>query len=422
MGPGTRIGHYRVLRKLGAGAMGAIYQVEHTLIGRSAAIKTLLPALSEQRDAVARFFTEARATSVIRDPGIVQLFDFGFHVDGTAYIVMELLEGESLAERLDRLGRLPVEEALRIIVQAASALSAAHDRGIVHRDLKPDNIMIVPDAAAQGGERPKIFDFGIAMLETEVSPRQTANGTMLGTPLYMPPEQARGGENVDARADVYSLGCVLFHMLTGRPPFDAENSVDIIMAHLLEPAPAPSQVVPEIPACVDDLVLRCMAKDPDDRIASMSELRVECSAALAQLSRRAISHDDTLAGTPEPALTVRAPTRIPVSIAVVIALLVGATVTSEVAVELTHDRSAAAASFAPIEATLAPAPVPAPPPPVAVVAEPEPEPEPEPVIAPAPAKVSPPRRVVKAKKSRPRKPPVVAAPRPAPSKDPYARR
>src|SRR5882762_412956 len=147
----THIGQYRIIRKIGAGGMGLVFLGEHMLLGRRAAIKTLLPTMSANHEIVERFFNEARATSAISDPGVIQIFDFGYHVDGTAYIVMELLEGEALSARIDRLGTLALGDALRIARQIAGSLAAAHARHIIHRDLKPDNIFLVHDAEAQGG-------------------------------------------------------------------------------------------------------------------------------------------------------------------------------------------------------------------------------------------------------------------------------
>jgi serine/threonine-protein kinase len=205
----TTIGQYQIVRKIGEGGMGAVYLAQHALLGRSAAIKVLLPALSSQREVVERFFNEARATTTVSDPGIVSVFDFGYHTDGSAYIVMELLEGESLETRVHR-GPLPVVDALKITRQVAGSLAAAHACGIVHRDLKPENLMLVRDPEAQGGERPKILDFGIAKLTSDAPDRsRTRTGTLLGTPIYMSPEQCRGSGLVDHRSDIYSLGCVV---------------------------------------------------------------------------------------------------------------------------------------------------------------------------------------------------------------------
>jgi serine/threonine-protein kinase len=278
---GSHIGQYRIVRKLGAGGMGTVYLAEHVLLGRKAAIKTLLPALSVQREIVDRFFNEARATSAITDQGVVQIFDFGYHVDGTAYIVMELLEGEALADRLDRLDKLPVSEALRIARQVAGSLGAAHACNIVHRDLKPENIFLVRDAEAQGGERSKILDFGICKLGGD---NATQTGTMLGTPVYMSPEQCQGAGRVDHRSDIYALGCVLFQMLTGRPPFEGEGAGEFIVAHMREEPPPPSKFAPELPKAVDGLLASCLAKSPEERFQSMSALQAGIEHVLASLS------------------------------------------------------------------------------------------------------------------------------------------
>jgi len=268
---GTQLGAYRVLQKLGEGGMGSVWLAEHTMLGRRAAIKVLHSTFSRDATIVTRFFNEARAATAIDDPGIVQIFDFGQHVDGSAYIVMELLEGETLDRRLSRLGRLSVHDALRVMRQIASSLGAAHQRGIVHRDLKPENIFVVRDPEVASGERAKIVDFGIAKLVGDPS-MKTQTSAVMGTPTYMSPEQCRGAGQVDQRSDVYALGCVLFTLLVGRPPFLAEGIGDIIAMHLRETPPAPSMVASGIPPEVDALVARCLAKDPALRFASAAEL------------------------------------------------------------------------------------------------------------------------------------------------------
>jgi len=279
-----QIGQYRLIRKIGEGGMGAVFLGEHLLVGRRAAIKVLQPELSTRRDVVGRSFNVAGALTAISDPGIVQMFDFGFH-DGSAYIVMELLEGETLHQRLARVTALWPLEALRITRQVAGSLAAAHTRGIVHRDLKPENVFMVRDPETAGGERAKVLDFGIAKLGHESNRSLTMTGTLLGTPVYMSPEQCRGSGEIDARADIYSLGCVLFHVLAGRPPFDAEGMGELISAHLREPPPPPSAFANALPPELDALVLRCLAKSPDQRFQTMTELQAACDALLVRMSQ-----------------------------------------------------------------------------------------------------------------------------------------
>ena len=288
MQPGTQLGAYRAIERIGSGGMGEVWVAEHETLGRRAAVKVLHPAFSGQPDVVGRFFNEARAATAIPDPGIVQIFDFG-HQDGNAYIVMELLNGEPLDRRLDRAGPLPLRDALRITRQVASSLEAAHTRGIVHRDLKPENIFLVRDSEVVGGERPKILDFGIAKLVSDQPDAlRTKTAALLGTPTYMSPEQCRGAGFVDHRSDLYSLGCVLFTLVTGRPPFESEGSGDLIAMHLREPAPLVSSRVPGAPRELDALVARYLSKAPGDRFASAGELAAALAALAGKLSVAAL--------------------------------------------------------------------------------------------------------------------------------------
>ena len=287
---GAIIGQYQIVRRIGAGGMGTVYLAQHMLVGRRAAIKILLPEFSVRREVVARFFNEARAMTAITDPGIVQMYDFGFHSSGSAYIVMELLEGETLSHRRKRLGRLPVIEALRLTRQVAGSLASTHAAGIIHRDLKPDNIFIVRDPEALGGERAKVLDFGIAKLSGDIDHHQTLAGAMLGTPSYMSPEQCRGTGFIDARSDIYSLGCVFSYLLTGRPPFARAGVGELISAHINDTPKPPSARVANIPTEVDEIVLRCLAKSPDARFQTMLELQAACDSLLARLS----SHDGVI--------------------------------------------------------------------------------------------------------------------------------
>ncbi len=281
----STFGAYRVLGKLGEGGMGAVFLAEHSLIGRRAAIKVLRPERSVSRDNVERFFNEARATSAVVDPGIVQVFDFGVTEDNTAYIVMEYLEGEVLLQRLRRLHRLAPSDALRIVRQVAGSLAAAHAAGIVHRDLKPENLFVVRDSETLGGERVKILDFGIAKLADNNDARMhTRPGAVMGTPVYMSPEQCSDTSKTDHRADIYSLGCVLYHLLTGVPPFDLQGFGAIAAAHLHDPVTPPSALIPHLPIELDAVVLRCLAKAPGDRFQTMGELQHACDLLIAQLA------------------------------------------------------------------------------------------------------------------------------------------
>ncbi len=282
---GAVIGSYQIIRKLGSGGMGAVYLGQHALLGRRAAIKVLLPSLSARQDVIKRFFNEARAVTTINDPGIVQVFDFGHHTDGSAFIVMEFLEGEPLDRRLAKRGKLPVSEVMRLGQQIANSLAAAHAKRIIHRDLKPENIFLVRDSGFPSGERTKVLDFGIAKLSGDQQGKnETHTGVLMGTPKYMSPEQCRGTSKIDHRSDIYSLGCVMFHLITGRPPFDGEGVSDIISAQLRDPAPAPSSLVAEVPAAVDSLVLRCLLKAPADRFHSMTGLTAALNEAVLCIS------------------------------------------------------------------------------------------------------------------------------------------
>lgn len=260
---GSTIGDYQIVRLLGRGGMGAVYEVFQPKIGRRAALKTLLPELADEKEFVARFFNEARAVNAIGHPGIVQVSDLGETPDGGVYLVMELLEGETLSTRTVRAGRrLPQEHVLRIGWQIASTLHAAHGKGIVHRDIKPSNIMIVPDPAGPGGERVKVLDFGIAKLtEGDRASAGTQTNTMLGTPYYMSPEQARGSGKVDDKTDVYSLGVILFEILAGKPLFDGEGTGELIMKHMSQPPPDLAEQAPGCPPELVRLVHRLLEKD-----------------------------------------------------------------------------------------------------------------------------------------------------------------
>ncbi len=283
---GTNIGNYKVTATIGEGGMGAVYRMVHESLGRAAAVKVLLPAISSNRDIVTRFFNEARSAASIRHPGIVEVFDFGFLPDGQAYIIMEHLDGESLGNRLRRAGRMPHAAALQIMRLVARALHAAHERGIVHRDLKPDNIFLVPDPDMPTGERIKLLDFGIAKLGGDgLQAGLTQTGAVMGTPMYMAPEQCRGAGAVDRRADLYALGCILYEMLCGRPPFVAEGVGDLIARHQYFQPDPPRALDPGIAPPLEALVLSLLAKDPAHR----PQTALALAEAIDQLGQTAAS-------------------------------------------------------------------------------------------------------------------------------------
>ncbi len=270
---GSTMGSYEITDRVGEGGMGAVYIGRHALLGRTAAIKVLHPELSHQPEIVERFFNEARSASAIRHPAIVEIFDFGYADDGSAYIVMEHLAGESLRERLDHALTLDPVRAAGIARQLASALQAAHDQAIIHRDLKPDNVFLVPDAEVAGGERVKILDFGIAKLAAnKAASFRTQTGQLFGTPAYMSPEQCRGAGQVDHRADLYAVGCILYEMVCGRPPFVGEGGGEVIAAQIYEEPAAPSELAPHVPPALEAVILRLLDKDAEARFSTGTEL------------------------------------------------------------------------------------------------------------------------------------------------------
>jgi serine/threonine-protein kinase len=301
---GESVGSYRLLGAIGSGGMGVVFVAEHLLLGRRAAIKFLHPHVSNEPDMVERFFNEARAASAVKHPGIVEVYDFGY-LDGMAYLVMEYLDGESLLSHLRVEGLLKLDQAIGIARKVAAALAAAHDAGVVHRDLKPDNIFLVRDAADVAPEaraRVCLLDFGVAKLlrsDGSFSASATASGVLVGTPAYMSPEQCRGGGQIDGRSDLYSLGCVLYGMLAGRPPFLGEGGGDVIAHHIFVVPEPPSAHAPAVPAELDAVVMRLLEKEAGKRFQSAREL----GRALADLADRIDSLDLTI----ERQATVRMP-------------------------------------------------------------------------------------------------------------------
>ena len=297
---GRSIGNYKIVRVIGEGGMGTVYLAEHPMIGKRVAVKMLRPDLGTDPGLVSRFFQEARAVNEIRHPNIVDISDFGKTEDGIVYLVMELLEGRSLRDRLNAEGALPIEDVVTICGQVCDALAAAHRVGIVHRDLKPDNIFLLQDPAQPGVLRSKLYDFGVAKLLGEQDKQvghKTIAGSVVGTPYYMSPEQALCQE-VGAASDIYSMGVVMFEMVTGRVPFNAEQLVLLLNAILRQPAPPASEFRPEVPPFLDRLSLRCLEKDPGARPQTMEEVVAILGAGAAELGGQSIALGETMAAGP----------------------------------------------------------------------------------------------------------------------------
>jgi tRNA A-37 threonylcarbamoyl transferase component Bud32 len=321
-------GRYEVLRRIGEGGMGAVYEAKHTVIGKRVAVKVLLEKFHAKSDFVARLLQEARLASSIGHENIVDVTDFGTTDDGRSFVVMEFLDGESLADLARREAPLPIERSLRVARQAASALGAAHAKGIFHRDVKPENIYLIRRGEA---DFVKVVDFGISKAVKPggvddgngESYRLTHTGLLLGTPLYMSPEQARGDEDLDHRVDIWALGVLLYECLTGEVPFRANNYLQIISQVLThEPLP-PSRLRPElgIPDAVEAVVMRAMEKDRARRYQTMAEVERDLERLLAGDQNVGLPDTDSAAS----AILRRPPRRWPLGVAALLVLAGGVT-------------------------------------------------------------------------------------------------
>jgi serine/threonine protein kinase len=283
LAPGTKLGPYEIASAIGAGGMGEVYQAHDTKLGRDAAIKVLPEAFAHDADRLSRFQREAKMLAALNHPNIATIYGLE-QSGGTSYLVMELVPGETLAQRIKRDGAVPIEEALDIAKQIAEALEAAHEKGIIHRDLKPANVKVTPEGKV------KVLDFGLAKASSDevtnedignsptLSGAATMPGVILGTAAYMSPEQARG-KSVDKRTDIWAFGCVLYELLTARQVFRGETFTDIIAA-VLEREPDWKALPPAAPPKIRDLVQRCLQKDAQRRLRDLGDARIEIEEAL----------------------------------------------------------------------------------------------------------------------------------------------
>jgi serine/threonine-protein kinase len=320
--PGLVIGgKYRLEQEIGRGSMGTVYRAVHVTLGQRVAIKLISGAHSPSAEARQRFSVEAKAAAKLRSRHVVQVIDDGATPQGDPYIVLEFLDGETLEQRVAREHDLPLRDAVRVITHVGRALARAHAEGIVHRDLKPANIFLAKSDDDDDGWVAKVLDFGVAKLAQEAG--TTRAGTVLGTPLFMSPEQVRGASNVDHRADLYSLGMCLFHVLTGEYAYYAASYSDILVAICAQPLPRLHEKAPWLPAAVEQWFQRACAREPLDRFQSADEMTEALRAAaggLTPLSKHESVPEgriapETLVGFAAPALTTLQLDTAPLSLA-----------------------------------------------------------------------------------------------------------
>jgi serine/threonine-protein kinase len=297
------VGKYRVTREIGRGGMAAVYEAEHLALGKKVAVKVLAAELSASTIVIERFFREARAAASVKSPYIVDIYDSGRLEDGRPFICMEMLDGESLYDRMARIRIIDVETTLRVITQCAKALSKAHAAGIVHRDLKPENIFLTKNEESE--ETTKLLDFGLAKFYAPVdnpdqkSARLTREGAVFGTPAYMSPEQVKGQGSVDHRADLWALGCMAFECLIGRPVWNTDQGVAMTFAAIAtHPLPVPSQIRPDLPKAFDNWFFRALERDADKRFQTAKDLASALVEAFGRISSANL--DDNTHDLPRP--------------------------------------------------------------------------------------------------------------------------
>ncbi|HEY9712910.1 MAG TPA: serine/threonine-protein kinase, partial [Chroococcales cyanobacterium] len=273
---------YEILELIGRGGMSLVYKAKHHVLKSNVAIKTLLPHLVLHPMSLQRFHQEAQAASNLRHPNVITVYDFGTTPDGQPYLVMDYVEGFSLGDVLEKEHHLKQERALDIFIQVADALSHAHSKGIIHRDLKPTNILLLEKEGK--ADFVNIVDFGIAKLlpqEGADAVSLTQTGEVFGSPLYMSPEQCKG-EKLDARADIYSMGCLMYETLTGRTPIEGDNTMEVLFKHIHEVPPSMSDARARVPERLERIVFKCLAKDPGQRYQSMEQLKEELETYRSQ--------------------------------------------------------------------------------------------------------------------------------------------
>jgi serine/threonine-protein kinase len=268
-----QLGQYRLKKRLGSGGMGEVYLAEHQMMKRPCAVKLIRPEKAGDPRMLARFEREVRATAKLSHWNSIDIYDYGRTADGTFYYVMEFLPGHNVGEIVEGYGPIPPARSVFLMDQVCAALNEAHGVGLVHRDIKPANIF----CAYRGGvfDVAKLLDFGLAKptLENRIEPALTMAGTVTGSPLFMSPEQASGDDSVDARSDIYSLGAVMYYMLTGQPPFISDNPLKVMIAHASQEVTPPREINPEIPIELEEVVMRCLEKDPEHRYQDVAELQ-----------------------------------------------------------------------------------------------------------------------------------------------------